>query len=911
MKKYIIWIAVLFFAVSLQAQKIVTEPVLPVTNQPFTIYYHSDQDAGSLKNYTGALYAHTGVTVGGKLWQNVIGTWGVNTSQPQLEYLGSYTYKLSITPDVFGFYSVATGSDITQVSLVIRSADGTKQTSPDIFIDIYSEGLNINFTQPQENNLIVEHDDIVPVNATATLSDSIALYLNGEFVAGTISSQSIDYNFTASQYGANRMIAKAFKLPDVVSDTLDFFVRPIQDTLELPLGCKDGINYLSDTSAVLCLYAPHKNYVFALGEFDSWTADTSNYMKKTPDGLRYWIQLNGLIPGKEYAYQYFIDGKIKVGDPYCDKVLDSSNDPWISSATYPGLRAYPKGQTSGIVSVLQTAQPAYVWKHTDYSPPVKENAVIYELLLRDFLANHDWKTLTDTLDYFSKLGVTAIEVMPFSEFEGNESWGYNPNYYFAPDKYYGPKNDLKAFVDSCHSRGIAVIQDMVLNHAYGSCPLVMMYWNSALNRPAADNPWFNVTSPNPIYSWGSDFNHESQDTKDFVDRVTSYWMTEYQVDGFRFDFTKGFTNTPGEGGAYDASRIAILKRMADKIWEVNPNAYVILEHFTDNSEEKILADYGMMIWGNMNYNYNEATMGYNDSGKSDLTYISYKNKGWSSPNLMGYMESHDEERLMFKNLTYGNSSGVYDIKQLPTALRRVEMAAAFFITVPGPKMIWQFGEMGYDISINYNNDRVGKKPLHWEYLETRPRLNPLFASLIHLKTTEPAFSTTDFNLSVVGAAKRVELNHADMDVRIIGNFDVVNLTIDPNFSKTGNWYDYFSGETLSVTDVHAAISLEPGEYHIYTTKQLSTPNLPNAIRRNDLVNPEIEVYPNPVQNMVQIKGKTSISQLWVKDMEGRTLKTIYPDSESVSLDLSDYKPGVYLLITREKAGQSIKKLIKE
>jgi hypothetical protein len=57
------------------------------------------------------------------------------------------------------------------------------------------------------------------------------------------------------------------------------------------------------------------------------------------------------------------------------------------------------------------------------------------------------------------------------------------------------------------------------------------------------------------------------------------------------------------------------------------------------------------------------------------------------------MESHDEERLMFKNLTYGNSSGTYNIKDLQTALDRVKLAAAFFLTLPGPKMIWQFGEL--------------------------------------------------------------------------------------------------------------------------------------------------------------------------------------------------------------------------
>ena len=136
---------------------------------------------------------------------------------------------------------------------------------------------------------------------------------------------------------------------------------------------------------------------------------------------------------------------------------------------------------------------------------------------------------------------------------------------------------------------MAVVIDMVLNHSYGQSPLVRLYFENG--KPTAENPWYNVTSnfQNPDAQWGYDFNHESADTKAFVDSVTSYWLTYYKVDGFRFDFTKGFSNTvygPSDwGSAYDASRIAILERMTDKIKAVNPNAYVIFEHLADNSVE--------------------------------------------------------------------------------------------------------------------------------------------------------------------------------------------------------------------------------------------------------------------------------------------------------------------------------------
>ena len=285
--------------------------------------------------------------------------------------------------------------------------------------------------------------------------------------------------------------------------------------------------------------------------------------------------------------------------------------------------------------------------------------VIYELLVRDFVKDHNYQTLIDTLSYLQNLGVNAIELMPVTEFEGNDSWGYNVSFHLAADKYYGTQNKLKEFIDVCHSKGIAVILDMVLNHAFGQNPMVQMYWDSANNRPAANSPWFNAIATHP-FNVGYDFNHESPATKYYTKNVFNYWQSEFKVDGFRFDLSKGFTqkNNPNDvnaWGAYDASRIAIWKDYFTAMTASDPNIYVILEHFADNTEEKELSDYGMMPWGNMNYNYNEATMGYVST--SALSAGVYKNRGWTNPNLVTYMESHDEERLMFKNEQFGNVLG--------------------------------------------------------------------------------------------------------------------------------------------------------------------------------------------------------------------------------------------------------------
>ncbi len=89
------------------------------------------------------------------------------------------------------------------------------------------------------------------------------------------------------------------------------------------------------------------------------------------------------------------------------------------------------------------------------------------------------------------------------------------------------------------------------------------------------------------------------------------------------------------------------------------------------------------------------------------------------------MESHDEERMMYKNITWGNTNEEYNVKQTQTALLRMETAAAFFFTIPGPKMMWQWGELGYHYSINRCGDgtidegcRLVPKPVGWDLLRT-------------------------------------------------------------------------------------------------------------------------------------------------------------------------------------------------
>ena len=220
-------------------------------------------------------------------------------------------------------------------------------------------------------------------------------------------------------------------------------------------------------------------------------------------------------------------------------------------------------------------------------------------------------------------------------------------------------------------------------------------------------------------------------------------------------------------------------------------------------------------------------MSYNDSGGLwDLSGLFYDGYGFTNPYaLVNYFESHDEERLQFKNEAYGNSSGSYSTKDLPTGLKRDEMGAVFMLSSPGPKMLWQFGERGYDISINDagTGGRLGDKPPHWEYMAdaNRHHLYQTYARIIKMKIKNPVFSSTNFHYNLAGAVKTIQMLDASNNVEVVGNFDVVPQQANIGFPSTGTWYDNITGTSINVTSLPYSITLSPGEYHLYSNTALS------------------------------------------------------------------------------------------
>ncbi len=916
------------------AQVVSTVPAFPSENDSVLITFDATKGTAGLQGYTGDVYVHTGVitnlSTGNTDWKHVFTTWGQTNPAWKMTRIGTDLYTYKVAPSVRSMYSVSNGETALKMAFVFRSGDGSKEAKDvggnDIFINLYaSNSFNVQFTSPSKG-VIKNVNDAVSVSAVASTKCALTLYENGIPVSTLANDSVITWNTTATTAGKKTLIIAATKNAVTKYDTLTYVVYGGTNIATVPAGVKPGINYLNDTTVTLCIIAPFKNFIYVVGDFTAWYPDPSTLMNKDPGGKYFWVTITGLSKGVEYGYQYYIDGSLYVADPFSDKILDPWNDKYIPGSVYPNLKTYPTGKTSGIVSVLQTGQTPFNWQYsTNFYKPWKQNLNVYELLVRDFHQNHTFKVIADSIEYLKRMGINALELMPFNEFEGNESWGYNPDFYFAVDKAYGTKNDLKSLVDKCHQNGIAVIMDIVLNHSFGLSPMVQMYFNGSTGKVTAQNPWYNVDATHPL-SPGYDFNHESVYTQQFVDSVLAYWTQVYNLDGFRFDLSKGFTqkNTGSDISAwsqYDASRVNILQRMLDKVKTYSPYSYMILEHLGDNSEEKELANRGFMLWGKMTDNYNQCTMGY--SSNSDLSWGSYKTRAFNENNLVQYMESHDEERLMYKNLQYGNSAGSYLIKDSVTALKRNAAAAAIFFTQPGPKMIWQFGELGYNFSINYcsngtinNACRTDSKPIRWNYLQDTNRYNlyKVFGAM-QLLHADPEFRTDNYEWYTTGIVKNAKMNGTNLKVNTIANFDVVNQNGQPYFQNAGWWYDYLSGDSINVTNTAMTFNLAPGEYHVFTSKRIALPAWITARKQggsgisSQLGTFTAQLYPNPATGETRIVIPEAMeARVVVMDALGRELLETMHDftaHKSMPINTSGWRPGVYF-VEVSSAQESIK-----
>jgi glycosidase len=875
MKKLLLY-TFLLIGLSLTAQVTITPSAFEITDEiTITVDVNSSASDCNSLNAPSKVYMHAGIGDDANAFgYNVVGNWGQDDGIGEMTSNGNGTFSITITPSIYFTITPEQQNTATQIGIVFRNPAGNEELKAsgckDFFFDIGSFQLTLN--TPSAETTLLNAGETIAIDASSSLIADFTLLANNVIV--DTKTQSLTYTNTVTVTETTAFELKITNGTETDSKTFEAIVKPTVTESPLPTGLLDGINYdtADNTKVTLVLFAPEKDFVHVIGDFNNWTIDNGFLMKKDSSKDRFWIELTGLTPQTNHMYQYLVDASIRIADPYSPVVLTESNDQFINETTYPNLPSYPSGKTNHSVTLLRTGDAPFNWQTTDFVAPEKNDLVIYELLIRDFDALHSFDAVKNRLDYLEDLGINAIEFMPLNEFDGNESWGYNPSFHMGLDKYYGTQNAFKTLVDECHKRGIAVIVDVVFNHASGQNPYYRL-WNTDNGNyggtASANSPFFNQSAKH-AYSVFNDFNHSTQATRDYVKRITQFWIDEYNIDGYRWDLTKGFTqncteNDEGCTGSLQQDRIDVLKQYADYQWDKKNDFYVIFEHLGGITEENQWANYridegkGIMLWNNQNGSYGTATSG---NGSSNFDNISYKKKGFGqASSSVGYMESHDEERMMFRNLNSTESSGSYKVNDLNTGLQRTEMAGAFFFTIPGPKMIWQFGELGYDISINQGG-RTGNKPILWEYFDVpnRKAVYNTWSELIRLKLEQPIFKTTNFdmNTSQSNGLKTIHLtlnnptNDEISNITIIGNFGLTSQSINPEFQSTGTWYNLLDKNSpLEVTNINNVISLEPGTFIIYGDKPFINPD---DLDSDGVLNTDDQCPNTPFGSKVDAKG---------------------------------------------------------
>lgn len=906
----------------------------------------TDSDCNGLSN-PAKVYMHSGIGDNSNAFGfSVVGNWGQDDGVGEMTNNGDGTYSITITPQTYYGLTQTQADNATQIGIVFRNEDGTQELKDNGCNDfIFSIGnVTVNITQPSESVVIINSGDNLAISATisfqgdTTVQGSFDIFFNDVLISsGSCGFPACNTTLTnITESGIVKFVGTPPSSTETGDASFQVIVTPTVIEEALPSNLIDGINYNTDTSkATIVLTAPGKEFIQIAGSWNNYTPTSSDVMKRDPSTGKYWLEITGLTSGQIETYQYWVydidpiadsPSLVKTADPYSAIVLSPFDDPYIPSSTYPNLPTYPVGQERE-VTVLETGQTPYNWQVTDFDQPKEEDLVVYELLVRDFDANRNFQDIIDRIDYFKNLNINAIELMPVMEFEGNESWGYNTSFHMALDKFYGTQDKFRELVDVCHQNGIAVILDIAFNHAFGRNPMTRMWMDDpdgdGWGGPSTENPYFNVF-PTHAFSVGNDFDHSSTYTKDYVKQVVSYWINEYKIDGFRWDLTKGFTQNCGNGTYdgdfgctqnYQQDRIDVLKEYADHSWSIDPDHFVIFEHLGSDNEEKEWANYrlgegkGIMMWAKMTDPYNELTMG--QTGNKNISRIGHTaHTGFNGPRVMGYPESHDEERLMYKNLQFGNTSnGSHNVQNLNTAISRMSAMAAVSVMVPGPKMIWHFGELGMENSIftcsdgSYNNDgcKLDTKPQpqwvnNWLGDAIRGQVYEDWSLLNALKINEPVFEG-DYSITSGSLTPRIDVFDTSIpstelkNVIILANFDVNAQTVNTNFpgGVTATWYDLMDPTgTTTVSNSTTSISIPAGQFRILGNKAS------NVLSVSDNVLSGFNIYPNPSRTSFSIN--LNVSEVEIFDLTGKLVKSFSGDfTRTDTFDISNLNTGMYIV----------------
>ena len=683
----------------------------------------------------------------------------------------------------------------------------------------------------------------------------------------------------------------------------------------LPADVKMGPNWLNG-NMILAVYAPSQPVmqviVTSLGE--TGLASDAIVMNLDPDQTDVWWTELDLSFG-QYEYEYLLINGSRLPDPFTRRLSNGKTRVEIGA---------------GGVSTADD----YNWQSNDFIRPSLDTLIIYELHVDDFAAQGSGQGTFDDviirLDHLRESGINAIELMPITEFPGGRSWGYNPEIMSSVEGTYGTPENFKQLVDEAHSRNMAVILDLVWNHATSSTPLWKIQPNNVLN------PYFknsNDLNPNETEgTWGMlDFDHFNEKTIEYINEVHRIWLEEYRVDGFRFDATRyvGWDlNQPQFG----------LLAWADAIDELDSNVYQIAEHLPSDpwlvNNTKLTSSWHDSFHDRL-IDHIFSSIGTMTAMQQIIGLYEYSNSGTPYADLtqaVKYMVSHDEQSLIQEMVEFDGVS-------LSQAREIDKFYASLLFTAQGIPMIWQGQEFGFQSGWldnngngNWDEEKLGYRPVDWSLLNTEEGQSHLdhYSRLARFRKMNPAFSKGEFydlwrysnERVIVYGYKDESEGNSDDQVVVIANFSSSDQTVyDVPFLSGGNWYNVTEpGNNLYTADGnYGECSVPSYSAVIYSKNQyelgMETPSfIPEKFQT-------LSAYPNPFNPSItiQIELKNPIQtnmnvEVNIYDINGRFIQTLLENSIESGVHRIEWRPqnissGIYIVSLQTEIGIKNQKVL--
>lgn len=561
------------------------------------------------------------------------------------------------------------------------------------------------------------------------------------------------------------------------------------------------------------------------------------YVNGTFGGIPRWDQsLDQLMAGDANGYWTGFVAGARDGDPYKFYVVGAGSrgykrDPYArelaSDVPFPNCNCIIRDGT------------AYPWHDAEFQTPDFANMIVYQLHIGTYTAFVSGKSSTfldvvDKLEYLVALGINVLQPLPIDELETAPSKGYNGSDYFSPDLPYvvpapalGPHlrtanrlrtakgappltaaqltsgpNQLKAMIDLCHLYGIAVVFDVVYNHAGGfeGDDESLYFWDRAPNGNNSNSLYFTDQG----WAGGLSFALWNRDVREFLINSARYYIDEFHIDGFRYDEVSALVNLNGGSGWSFCQDLTSTMRFVNprliqnaEFWPVNPDVvrrgnqggagFDVLQH--DGLRDSVRAAVEQCSYG--------ASASVNFDAVAQQIYPPSFGHAWQA---VTCIENHD----LVKEGAQQRISALADGWNHRSwyARSRSRVATALLLTAPGIPMLFMGQEFLEDKQ--WSDDPRNQGLLDWQGLESgdKSMVDHLrfTQDVIRLRWLQPALRGDGIRVFHVHNDNRVIAVHrwiegVGQDVVVVASLhDETYYGYGIGFPRRGRWVEAFNSD---------------------------------------------------------------------------------------------------------------------